>query len=55
MCEAMFVEGVKEIRIGSEGGASFIQIVVASEADVRRLSGLWGKDMDGVPLRIVVD
>jgi hypothetical protein len=53
-CEAMFVEGVKSIRVGSEGGGSFILIVAGSEADARRLSALWGKVVDGVPLRIAV-
>jgi hypothetical protein len=53
-CEEMFVEGVREIRVGSDADTSFILVIVATEADVRRLIGLWGKDVDGVPLRITV-
>lgn len=53
-CEEMFVEGVREIRVGSDAATSFILVIAASEAEARRLTGLWGKDVDGVPLRITV-
>jgi hypothetical protein len=49
-CEAMFVEGVKEIR----AGASFILVVVSSGADAKRLGAIWGSDVDGVPLKFEV-
>jgi hypothetical protein len=49
-CEAMFVEGVKEIR----AGASFLLVVVGSAEDAKRLGEIWGADVDGVPLKFEV-
>jgi hypothetical protein len=54
-CEEMFVEGVREIRPGTEAGASFILVVVGSESDAKRLAEAWGKDVDGVPLRFAIE
>jgi hypothetical protein len=54
-CEEMFVEGVKEIRVATEAGASFILVVVGSEADAKRLGEAWGRETDGVPLRFAVE
>lgn len=53
-CEGMFVEGVREIRVGADAGTSFILVVVASEADAKRLAQAWGTDVDGVPLKVEV-
>ena len=49
-CEAMFVEGVKEIR----AGVSFLLVVVGSAEDAKRLGESWGADVDGIPLKFEV-
>jgi hypothetical protein len=52
--EELSVKGVKEVRVEADALTSFILIVVESEADVRRLSEKWGREVDGVPLRFTV-
>ena len=49
-CEAMFVEGVREIRVE----AASLLILVSSSADAKRLAETWGSEVDGVPLKFEV-
>jgi hypothetical protein len=53
--ESLSVEGVKEIRVDRDAKTSFIRIVVGSEAEVRRLREALGREIDGVPLRFVIE
>jgi hypothetical protein len=53
--ESLSVEGVKEIRVDRDAKTSFIRIVVGSEADARRLREMLGREIEGVPLRFMVE
>jgi len=54
-CEALFLEGVKDIRLGREKSLSYLLIVVESEAAAKALAESLGKEIDGVPLRFEVE
>jgi hypothetical protein len=54
-CEALFREGVRELRLGREKNSSVILVVVESEAAAKALAEALGKEIDGVPLRFAVE
>jgi hypothetical protein len=52
---SLTVEGVKELRVETEGDTSVLVLVALSESDAARLREALGRDVDGVPLKIVVE
>jgi hypothetical protein len=53
--EALFGEGVLDLRVEHEKNGGIILVVVDSEAAAKALRESWGREIDGIPLRVVVE
>jgi hypothetical protein len=53
--EALAAKGVKSLRVEQDGDMSVLVLVASSEADAARLRETLGRDLDGVPLKVVVE
>jgi hypothetical protein len=53
--EALFQEGVKEIRPDRDRNGWFILVVATSESAADALKRELSPDLDGVPLRVAVE
>jgi hypothetical protein len=52
--EALLAEGATEVRVERDGRSSYLLVIVASDADAKRLAGILGRELDGVPLKFRV-
>lgn len=53
--EALSGAGIRDVRVGSDERTSFIRIAVDSEESVKSWTAVLGHDIEGVPLRFVVE
>jgi hypothetical protein len=54
-CEALVREGVRELRVGREKNGCVILVIADSPAAAKALEEVLGREIDGVPLRVVVE
>jgi hypothetical protein len=53
--EALFIDGVRDLRVGRDAATSFILVIVDSEPAATAVSIALGREVDGVPLRVEVE
>lgn len=54
-CEALFVDGVRDVRVNRDADTWFLEVVVDSEQTAIPVTVAVGREIDGVPIRVVVE